>query len=228
MLSFSAEACAILHALCWSRQHQQVCHFSSLLLLSDSLFLSYLKLCGRSIFSLLPLFRLQWIPGSDTTELAIRGALLASPLSVVVSLLFSWTGGVLSHLNSLTHKFPRFPPRNLCSLVMLAVSSLVYAATDTAFCRVLNSLGLAESRILPAAPVDTRPRTPLISFCIVQLRTLCAAHSLATLCLFTTSGPDPGELPGFWGSMVFRHAPIPRKGSGNQQQQQQLLSCCLT
>ena len=34
-LSFSAEACAILHALCWSRQHQQVCHFSSLLL-SDS------------------------------------------------------------------------------------------------------------------------------------------------------------------------------------------------
>ena len=27
--SFSAEACAILHTLCWSRQHQQVCHFSS-------------------------------------------------------------------------------------------------------------------------------------------------------------------------------------------------------
>ena len=33
--SFSAETCAILHALCWFRQHQQVCHFSSLLL-SDS------------------------------------------------------------------------------------------------------------------------------------------------------------------------------------------------
>ena len=27
--SFSAEACAILQALCRSRQHQQVCHFSS-------------------------------------------------------------------------------------------------------------------------------------------------------------------------------------------------------
>ena len=37
-----------------------------------------------------------------------------------------------------------------------------------------------------------------------------------------TSGPDPRELPGFWGSMVFRHAPIPRKGSGNPQQQQVL------
>ena len=34
--SISVEACTILHALCWSRQHQQVCHFSSLLLLSDS------------------------------------------------------------------------------------------------------------------------------------------------------------------------------------------------
>ena len=56
--SFSAEACAILHALCWSRQHQQVCHFSSLLFLSDicsvlttltflHLFFC-LKLCGRS------------------------------------------------------------------------------------------------------------------------------------------------------------------------------------
>ena len=33
--SFSTEACAILHALCWSQQHQQVCHFSSILL-SDS------------------------------------------------------------------------------------------------------------------------------------------------------------------------------------------------
>ena len=34
--SFSAEACAILHTLCWSWKHHKVCHFSSLLLLSDS------------------------------------------------------------------------------------------------------------------------------------------------------------------------------------------------
>ena len=46
-----------------------------------------------------------------------------------------------------------------------------------------------------------------------------ATDSLATLCLSTTSGPDPGELPGFWGSMAFCHAPIRWKGSGNQQQQ---------
>ena len=43
---------------------------------------------------------------------------------------------------------------------MLAVFSLVFAATVTSFFWVLISLGLAELRILPVAPVDTRPRTP--------------------------------------------------------------------
>ena len=33
---FCNKACAILQALCWSLQHQQISHFSSLLLLSDS------------------------------------------------------------------------------------------------------------------------------------------------------------------------------------------------
>ena len=119
-------------------------------------------------------------------ELARRRALLAPSaitfsLSPLISRL-SRTGGVLSYLNSLTYRLPQFAPRNLCSLVTLAVFSLVFAATDTAFCYALISLELAESRIHSAAPANTRPRTPLISFCTVQLRTLCAAHSLTTLC----------------------------------------------
>ena len=80
-------------------------------------------------------------------------------------------------------RFPWFLMRNLCFFITLTVFFLVYAATDTAYCYALTSLGLAESRILPAAPADTRSRTPLISFCTVQLQTLCAACSLATLCL---------------------------------------------
>ena len=55
-------------------------------------------------------------------------------LSLVSTLLFYRTGGILSHRNSLTHRFPRFPLRNLCFLITLAVCSLVYAATDTAYC----------------------------------------------------------------------------------------------
>ena len=42
----------------------------------------------------------------------------------------------------------------------------------------------------------------------VQPWTISAADSLATTCLSTTFGPDPGELPGFWYSMVFRHTPF--------------------
>ena len=79
-------------------------------------------------------------------------------LSLISTLVLSWARGVLFHLNSLTHRFARFPPRNLCSLVMLAVSSLVFAATDTYCFQVLISLGSAELSILPAAPVDTFPR----------------------------------------------------------------------
>ena len=36
--SFSTEACSILQALRWSQQHQQICHFFSLFLLSDCRF----------------------------------------------------------------------------------------------------------------------------------------------------------------------------------------------
>ena len=62
---------------------------------------------------------------------------LRPPQSLVVSLflplVLSRTGGVLSLQSILTHRFPQFPLRNLCSLVMLAVSSLVFAAMDTVF-----------------------------------------------------------------------------------------------
>ena len=163
---------------------------------------SHFKLCGRSGRNcLLAPSVLSGYNGPPDIRFSRRATRLVSwpdeerylrpPQSLVVSLLlslvstlvFSRYGGVLFPRSILTHRLPRFPLRNLGFLIMLAVSSLVFAATDTAFFKVLISLGLAESRILYAAPVDTRPRTSLISFCTVQLRTHCASHSLATLCL---------------------------------------------
>ena len=40
---------------------------------------------------------------------------------LVSTLIFSRTASVVSHQNSSTHRSPRFPLRNLCSLVTLAV-----------------------------------------------------------------------------------------------------------
>ena len=113
---------------------------------------SYLKLCGRSgrncpfsppvlsSYNGSPDTRFSW----GTTQLMSlpdRERCLHPPQSLVVSLLlflvstlvFSWTGGILSLQSILTHRFPQYPLRNLCSIVMLAVSSLIFAATDTAF-----------------------------------------------------------------------------------------------
>ena len=151
--SFCSEACAVLHAFCWSQQHQQACHFSSLLLLSDSRSV-LATLSSPPSFLLSQSFWKIWQEPSSfppvlsnyngppdtrfsrgTTRLIswpdrvrylrpLQSLVVSLLLSFVSSLVFSRTGGVLSYRSSLTHGFPRFPPRNLCSLVMLICLSL--------------------------------------------------------------------------------------------------------
>ena len=110
-------------------------------------------------------------------------------LSLVSTLVFSRTGDILSHLSSSTHRFPRFPPSNLCFYVMLGVFSL--ARTQLSF-KLLSPQDWQNRESFLQ-----RLRTPLISFCTVQLWTLCVTRSLAIFCLSTTSVPGPVEFPHF-------------------------------
>ena len=151
-------------------------------------------------------------------------------LPLVSTLVLSRTGGVLSYRSSLTHRFPRFPPRNLCSLVMListeelvlprharcVLSRLRCNGHSLVLGSYLSRIGRTENPSCSACGHSSQDTSHLILHCPAtdSLRRLLYGDSL----LFTTFGPDPGQLPGFWGSMVFRHAPIPRKGSGKQQQ----------
>ena len=104
----------------------------------------YLNLSGRSgrncllfppiiHFSLGMTWLMSW-PDGERFSCPPQSLVVSLLLSLVWTFLFSRTGGILSDLNSLTHRFHRFPLRNLCFLVMLAVFSLVFTAMDTAYC----------------------------------------------------------------------------------------------
>ena len=139
--SISAEACAILDVFdCLGSTNRSaifLLFFSCLTLALSSppcslLHLSfYLNLCQK-LFSLFSsAIGLQWAP--DTRFFRTTTRLMSWPdgerylfpqqclvvtllLSLISTLLFSRTGGILSRPNSSTHRFPRFPPSNLCSL----------------------------------------------------------------------------------------------------------------
>ena len=68
------------------------------------------------------------------SALLLPHAISCSFSPLISRIQFSRTGGILSHLNFLAHRFPRFPLRKLCSLFTLAASYLVFDATYTAFC----------------------------------------------------------------------------------------------
>ena len=204
----------------------------SLLLISDSrsVLSSIFSLLSNSVadlvgtvFSLL-FYGLRWSPDTRFSRGTTRlmswqdgERYLRPPLSLVVSLplftlLFSWSGGVLSHLNSLTNRFPHFH-RGTC------------APSSCSLCPLSSSLQWTQPSFRFLSLYNWQNRESFLQ----RLRTLVSGHFssrsalssyglFAPLCLSKTSDPDPWELSGFGGSMAFRHAPIPRKESGNQQQ----------
>ena len=172
--------------------------------------------------------RLQWVPvhsflreNDAADELARRGALLApsaTPCSlshIHPCLLSDWRRTVSSEFFD-----AQVPSISIEKLVLsrharCVLSRLRYNGHSLLLNSYLSRIGRIENPSCSACGHSSQDTSYLILHC--PLRTFCAAHSLATLCLSTTSALNPGELPGFWDSMVFRHAPIPRKGSGDQQ-----------
>ena len=200
---------------------------------------SYLKLCGRSgrncLFSLPVLSGYNgspehsFLPGNDTAdELARRGALLApsatpcslSPLiSCIHSRLISdWRRTVSSkyfdtQVPSISTEKLVLPRHARCVLSRLRCNghSLLLGS-------YLSRIGRIENPSCSACGHPSQDISHLIVYCpaVDSLRRSLFGDSLSLYDLWSR----PWELPGFWSSMVFRHAPIPRKGSGNQQQQQ--------
>ena len=133
-------------------------------------------------------------------------------LSLVSTLVFSQTGVVLSHRNSLTRRFPRFPPRNLCSVVMLAVSSFVYAATDTAFFQVLSRIGRIENPSCSACGHSPQYTSYLILHCpgTNSLRRSLLGDSLSLYDLWSR----PWGVSRFLGLRGLPPCPHPSEGVG--------------
>ena len=100
---------------------------------------------------------------------------LRPPESLVVSLLLplvstpvlSRTGGVLSHRSILTHRLPQFPPRNLCSLVMLAVclSRLRCNGHSLLLSSYLSRIGRIENPSCSACERSFQDTSDLILHC---------------------------------------------------------------
>ena len=130
LFMFFAEACTILKSLRWPRQQHHVCHFSSplfrLSLCPRPTVLSYIfPFTSNSLTSgrnclLSPLFSgynesldtnffrvTTWLtswPGDGHYSCLLQSLIVSILLPLASAFLFSWTGGVLSNLNSSTHR----------------------------------------------------------------------------------------------------------------------------
>ena len=189
-------------------------------LLSQTLWQIWQELSSLSSCSI----TLQWVPGHSflpgnvaTDELARLGALLApsaipcslSPLTSRIHsrLISDWRRTVSwkfldTQVPSISTEELVLPRHARCILSRFRSNghSLLLGS-------YLSRIGRIENPSCSACGHSSQDTSHLILH--------CPAWDSLRRSLSGDFGPDPGELPGFWGSMVFRHAPIHRKGSGS-------------
>ena len=145
--------------------------------------------------------------------------LVVSLLSLVSTLVLSRTGGVLSHrsifdtqVSSISTEELVLPRHARCVLSRLRCNghSLLLGS-------YLSRIGRIENPSCSACGHSSQDTSHLIVHCPAtdSLRRLLFGDSLSLYDLWSR----PWRVARLPGSMVFRHALIPRKGSGNQQQQ---------
>ena len=201
---------------CWSRQHQQVLHFSSLSYVTLTLSLPpcpllhlsfYLKLSGRNCLLAPPVLsdyngspdtrfsrgrtRLMSWPDGEHFLRHLQSLVVSLLLSLLFTLFFSRPGGVLPHRNSSAHRFPQFPLRNLCFLVTLAVFSLVCNRHSLLLSSYLFRIGRIENPSCSACGHSSQDTSHLILHCPAtdSLHCLLFCHFLSLYGL----SPGPGE-----------------------------------
>ena len=170
-------------------------------------------------------------PGNDAAdELARRGALLAlsaipcspSPLISLThsSLFLDWRRTVSSkffdtHASLISTEELVLPRHARCVLSRLRCNghSLLLSC-------YLFRIGRIKNPCYSACRHSFQDTSYLILHCPA---TDFSRRSLFgdSLFFFAISGPGLEKFPRFWGSMVLRHAPIPRKGSGNKSNNRQ-------
>ena len=186
------KGCTILQAHRLSRQHQLVCHISYFFLFVYYTFLFFIffsfsrtlaHLAGTIHSFLLPypttmVLGQPFTSRNGTTDKLAKRSVLLKPFTVPCSrssLISRHHSSILLDCKRtaksvfITQIFS-VSTKNLCLLITLAASTLVFAAT--VFCQIHVSLELEEWRIRHATSMVIQLRAFLILFCSVLLRTL--------------------------------------------------------